>query len=165
MDFSLFTQKAKELGAKLWTQMKENTDKALAFWSEALQKSSFVVQSATDFEELVAASENKTSPSGKVYQKRSLLIIGNPQSDFFKTSLYALPVIYWKAWSQNTLVKLMSSEISGIDYGKYALVFNELPCCVVFGDKKVVKIIAWEKNINTLVKSLSLDILGTIDTL
>lgn len=161
MDFSLLKEKAK----LLWNKVKDVTNKAIDFGAETLQNSPFVIKDMNWLDELVTLSANKVGPTGVVYEKKSLLIIWDPSTDFFKKALYILPVVYTKAWSQNVAVKLLSSKIEGIDYVKYTLSLSQVPLCVVFADKKVYKIIAWEENINKLVTSLSLDILSTIEKL
>lgn len=161
MDFNALKEKAKLFGNKV----KDATQKAIEKWSQELQNSVFMVKDMAWFEQVVTASVNKTGSTGIVYEKKSLLIVWDPETDFFKKALYILPVVYAKAWSQNTVVKLLSSKNTSIDFAKYAIQLNQIPSCIVFGDKKVYKIIAWEENINKLVTSLSLDILSTVEKL
>ncbi len=161
MDFSQLKEKAK----LFWTKVKETTNKALEKGALTLQNSMFVVKDSAWLEELINLSASKIGQTGTIYEKKSLLVIGDPETDFFKKALYIFPVVYTKAWSQNTAVKLMSSKTVGVDFTKYWITLSQIPCCVVFGDKKVYKIIAWEENINKLVTSLSLDIISTVEKL
>lgn len=161
MDYSQLKEKAK----LFWIKVKETANKALEKWAKSLQNSLFVIKDSAGLEELINLSASKIGQTGTIYEKKSLLVIGDPETDFFKKALYIFPVVYTKAWSQNTAVKLMSSKTVGIDFTKYGLSLSKIPCCVVFADKKVSKIIAWEENINKLVTSLSLDIISTIEKL
>ena len=149
---------------KFVTTLKTTANKALDASVQSLQKTgAFVIQDVASLEAHIALSKNTTGPSGKVYEKTTLLIVGDPETNFFKEALYKLPVLYTKAWSQNISLKLISSKCPWFESTKYNI--TELPSFIVFHDTKVAKIIAWEEKLNTLVKSLSLDILSAIETL
>lgn len=123
---------------------------------EVLQTSGFHIKKLEELEAYIDTSKNYTSPSGKEYCKKSLLIVVDEKTDFYKKLLYAFPVLYTKAWSKNIQVKIISSTMEGLELAKYTV--TTIPTLVVFGNRQVVKTFAGEENIFKIVNKLSLDI-------
>jgi len=91
------------------------------------------------------------------------VVFANTQSDFFKSLLYKLPVFEAKSFSQNIKFKLADIDMKGLHKSAYDI--HKTPCLVVFENETLLKAINEEEKIQKVVKSLSLDINATIDSL
>lgn len=142
--------------ASLKTNLLKTANQMLDKWVEVLQASGFNLSNLEDLEKLIETSKNYTSSSGKEYCKKALLIVCDSKSDFYKKLLYAFPVLYTKAWSKNIGVKIISPDVENFDKDKYQI--TTIPSLVVFGNKEVTKVFAWEEKILSIVNKLSLDL-------
>lgn len=150
MDF----YKLKEQALAMKNKATSSIWKVIDWWVKKLQWSEFVIKKLEDLDLFVEKSKSITAPTGKVFQKRVIIIFAEINSDFYKSALYEMPILYTKTWSQNIALKMSSINISELK--KYNI--NSIPCLVVFENKSIYKIIEWEENINKLVKWFSLDI-------
>ena len=85
------------------------------------------------------------------------------KSEFFTKMLYALPVLVANAFSQNIALKLVDKDMKDADFAPYNV--TQFPTLLVFENTKHIKTLKGEENIQKVVKSLSLDINSTIDSL
>ncbi len=92
-----------------------------------------------------------------------IVIFADTKSDFFSKMLYALPVLSAKAFSQNIALKLADASMKELNPNIYNM--STLPVLLVFENSKCIKTLSGEENIQKVVKSLSLDINSTIDSL
>lgn len=150
------------------TKANEMTNKAIDYSSQKLMESKLTLETKEALEEYQADSKNKEFTSKetgetKTFTRRSILIIGEEKSNFFKDALYILPVIATKAFTQNVSVKLAKSDIKDFDYESIQV--KEFPSLVLFENEKVAKVITGADAILKLVKSFDLDINKQIDNL
>lgn len=150
------------------TKANEMTTKAIDFSSQKLMESKLTLETKEDLEKFQSDSKNKEFTSKetgetKTFTRRSIVIIGEEKTDFFKNSLYILPVIATKAFTQNVSVKLAKSDIKEFDYSQIEV--TDFPSLVLFENEKVSKVITGEDAILKLVKSFDLDINKQIDNL
>ena len=158
----------KEEAIKLKDKAIELKDKAIESWAKKLTESKFTISTKEELEEIIESSRttmftSKETWKTKKYKHKALVLFWEKGSDFFEKALYILPVIVTKAYTQNIKVKLAKSDIEGVELSSYWV--KELPSLVVFEEKKLLKVIVWEKNILKLVKSTDLDINKQIDSI
>lgn len=144
----------------------ELKNKATSYGAKKLIESNFTITSKEELENFINKSaettfKNKETLEVKKYSHRVIVIFWDEKTDFFKKSLYQLPVIFTKGFSQNISVKLAKSDIKNIDLNEYKI--EKIPSLVVFENTKLYKVISWEENIIKLVKSFSLDINKAIE--
>lgn len=150
-------------------------NKAINFWKEAidnsakkLSESKFTIKNKKELEELIAKSQekrftNKETWETKKFKKKSIVIVWEEESTFFKKALINFPVLLTKAFSQSIEIKMAKSNTKDIDFSEYT---NEaFPCMIVFMDEKVYKVISGEESILKLVKSMNLDINKEIENI
>jgi hypothetical protein len=77
--------------------------------------------------------------------------------------LYLFPVLTAKAYSQNVSIRLADVRMKDLHEETYQI--TGVSTLLVFEDTHILKVIHGEENIQKVVKSLSLDINTTIDTL
>lgn len=163
MDFKTLKQKAIEAKQKAV----EFKNKTIEKTAQQVSKSSLVIKNNEELEYFITKSENKTFVdkewTTKIFEKRVFVIFGDSKNKFFEEMLIAIPILYTKSFSQSTSFKLVDINNEKIDLKKYSL--EEYPSMVVFENKEVYKIIAWEKNIKKVVNSFTLDINKTIEEL
>ena len=158
MDFKELQAKAK----KYTKQLSETVDKQLDKWIEKIENSSFVISKKEDLEKVIEETKNTENSYGKISRKKTIVICVEKGSDFYKHLLsYMLPVIYWKAWTQNVGVKLCNLEQKELK--KYDI--GELPALVIFADTKVEKVIHGKEKIEKVVKNTNMDINDVINKL
>ena len=164
MDFTSLKQKAQTLKNKTLEAGKE----ALEYSTSKLAESSLTLKSKEELEAFIGKSKNtsgKDSVTGqeKTYTHRAIAILIDTKSEFFTKMLYALPVLVTKAFSQNISLKLVDKDMKEGDFTLYGV--TQFPALVVFENTKHIKTLLGEENIQKVVKSLSLDINSTIDSL
>ncbi|MGE4443764.1 MAG: hypothetical protein AB7E37_02080 [Candidatus Altimarinota bacterium] len=161
MDFSKFKEQALQLKQKAI----DVKNKAVDFSAEKISQSGLVLKNQSDLDALVGKSENKTITTKdgdeKIFVKRSILLAGDANKDFFKEFIISIPVLLTKSFSQSLAIKVLDIHNQNIDISQYEI--QELPALIVFENKKVYKIIIGEDNIKKVVKSLTLDINRTIE--
>ncbi len=161
MDFSKWKQKATDLKNKAM----EMKDKAVEFSAEKISQSGLVLKDQTDLEALILKSANKTISTKdgeeKTFVKRSILVVGDQNKDFYKDFLLSIPILLTKSFSQSLTIKIIDTNNKNIDITSYNI--EELPALIVFENKEVYKIITGEDNIKKVVKSLTLDINRAIE--
>lgn len=140
----------------------EKANKAAEFSASKLASSSLTISKKEELDKIVNKSKN-TSFEWKTFTKKSIVIVADEKSDFFKECLYALPVLATKWFSQNIPVKLAKDKIEWVEYNDYKV--KEVPSLVVFENEEVSKVIEWKEKILKLVKILDLDINKTIESL
>lgn len=164
MDFTSLKQKAFMLKDKTLQAGKD----AIEYSATKLADSSLTLKSKEDFEVFIQKSKNtsgrdSTTGQEKTYTHRAIAILVDTKSEFFTKMLYALPVLVTKAFSQNMALKLVDKDMKEADFTPYNI--TEFPALVVFENTKHIKTLQGEENIQKVVKSLSLDINSTIDSL
>ena len=150
-------------------------NKAVAAWKDAvdysaskLADSSFTLKTVSDVEKFIEKSQNTKAVDSKTWKEKTfthrvIIIFADTESDFFKELLYKLPVLSTKAFSQNIGLKIADLTMKDLDTKKYKIWKQE--SLVVFEDKKVIKTLTGQENIQKVVKSLSLDINKSIEEL
>lgn len=146
---------------KLKKDLLKKAGGAVESTAKKLSESNFTIKSKKDLDLLISKSKEKSFTSKetwekKVFKKKSILVIWDEKSSFFKKALVNFPVLYTKAFSQSIEIKLSKSKLEWIDFNE--LEVNSFPAVLVFMDEKVYKIISGEENIQKLVKSFNLDI-------
>lgn len=161
MDFAALKEKA----IKLKDKTIELKNKTVDFTAEKVSTSGLVIKTQTDLEKLITKSENKvvTTKEGeeKVFVKRSMLVVGDSQKDFFKEFLLSIPVLLTKSFTQSISLKMVDIHDAQMNLDSYNL--SEMPVLIVFENKEVYKTIIWEDNIKKVVKSFTLDINKSIE--
>lgn len=163
MDFASLKKKA----LKLKDQAVEKSQQAVDFGAKKLSESGFVLKTPTELEAFIQKSKNSFSKGEqgekKEYKKRALVIFADTKSDFFEHMLYMLPVLSTKAFSQNIALKLADRDMKELDKEAYKI--ESGPALCVFENQVLIKTLSGEENIQKVVKSASLDISTTIDSL
>lgn len=158
--------KIKESFKKAKVTIKDKTNIAIERTWEKIVNSKFTIKNKEDFEELVKKSKktfykNPNTGEEKEYNKRSIVIIWEKKSEFYKDIALIIPIIATKTYSQNIYFRLASNEIKDLDYKKYNI--TDLPVMLIFENEKIYKTISWNENIQKLVKWFKLDINKEID--
>lgn len=163
MDFSKLKEKAIHLKDKA-IEMK---DKTIDFTATKISNSSLVLKDQAELDMLVVKSANKSITTAqwedKVFTKRSLLILWDSNQNFFKEFLASIPILLTKSFSQSIALKIHDIHNTKIDISEYGDITP--PAILVFENKALYKVITGEENIKKVVKSLSLDINKTLETL
>jgi hypothetical protein len=164
MDFQVLKNKALEL-KKIAS---EKAKQAVSYSSSKLTESTMMIRDITVLTGFIHLSQNIswTNPQWgeqKVFIKQSLALFVDTTSEFQKKMLVLFPVLFAKAFSQNIAFKMVDSMTPGLELGSYQVL--SLPSLVVFENEQVKKVITGEEYIEKVVKSLSLDIHTTIETL
>lgn len=126
-------------------------------WSSA-----FSIKNKEDLEELINKSEttefqNQNTWEIKYFKHKSILIIDDENSDFYKSVSLRFPILKTRAFSQNISIMLSKSKIDGINY-KEEYQVEELPTMLVFENKEIYKRIIWKENIEKISKSFKMNI-------
>lgn len=163
MDFAELKKKALELKKQAVEKGKDAVD----YGAKKLGESSLTLKTIKDLEAFVEKSKNTyvkmEDGTKKENKKRAVVIFADTGSDFFEKMLYMLPVLVTKAFSQNVSLKL--ADISMKDIKKEAYKIKKGPTLVVFENMKIIKSLEGEEDIQKVVKSASLDINTTIDSI
>ncbi|NDK10041.1 hypothetical protein GW846_04625 [Candidatus Gracilibacteria bacterium] len=164
MDFKSLKNKAKALKNKAVDAGKD----ALEYSSSKLASSGFTLKNTTDLEAFIQKSLNSQvidSKTGieKKFKKRVIVIFTDTKTQFFSQMLYLFPVLSAKAYSQNVSIRLADVRMKDLQEESYQI--TGVSTLVVFENTEILKVIHGEENIQKVVKSLSLDINTTIDTL
>ncbi len=135
-------------------------------WAKKLAESWMVINTKDNLDIFIKKSETTSFTSQetwetKTFEKKVIVVFGEKDSDFFESALAKLPVLVTKAFSQNIPLKMC--DIALKDLKEYKI--ESLPSLVVFQTEKVAKIVEWEEKINTIVKSLSLNIEQAIENI
>lgn len=153
MDFAELKKKAIKFGNDM-----------VETWAKKLAESSMVINKIEDLEKFIEKSKTKTFTSSetgvtKEFIKKVIVIFAEKDSSFMKKSLVWLPVLITKAFSQNIPLKMCDIKLEELK--KYDI--KKLPTLVVFETEKIIDVIEWEKDINKITKSLSIDINKSIE--
>jgi len=164
MDFGQLKKKA----LKLKENALKKAEEAVSYGAEKLGDSGFTLKEITQFTDFVALSKNKNwknpeTGEEKTFVKQAVAVFVEDDTDFQKKMLAYLPVLWVKSFAQNIPLKLVDSKMNGLDLASYRV--QEIPSLVIFENASVKKVITGEKNIEKVVKSASLDINKTIETL
>lgn len=164
MDF----QKLKDKALKFKETATEKAKQAVSYSAEKLAESNMTLRDIPSLAAFIWLSKNtfwKNPESGeeKVFVKRSIAVFLDTSSVFQKKMLLLLPVLFAKSFSQNIAFKMVDSKIAGLDLASYKV--TQIPSLVIFENEQVKKVVSGEDAIEKVVKSLSLDINTSIDTL
>lgn len=132
-------------------------NKTVEKWTGKLIESNLTIKTLFDLDNFISKSKNVYNP--QTWQdsvKKVICIFASKESDFFKKSLYILPVIFTKWWTSNISVKLVDSSLEWLDLKKFEV--ETLPSLVLIENEKVIKVVAWEEKIDKIVTWLTLDI-------
>ncbi|MDD3302505.1 MAG: hypothetical protein PHN31_03040 [Candidatus Gracilibacteria bacterium] len=136
-------------------------NKTIEKGASKLIESDLTVKTLFDLDNFIHKSKNSyNTETGKDIIKKIICIFASKESDFFKKSLYLLPIIYTKGWTNNIPVKLIDSNIEGLELNKFEI--ETIPSLVLIENEKVIKVVAGEEKINKIVTNLSLDIEKTV---
>ena len=161
-------QDIKQKAKVLKSSAKESSRSALSYGKEKLATSRFMLDDMDKVEGFIDMSLdsdfiNKKSWEEKVFKHKIIIIFLDVKSDFFTRMLYQFPILITKAFSQNIALKLADIRMSGLNKKDYGI--SSGPSLVLIENKKVLKVIEGEENIQKVVKTLNLDINKSIDTL
>ncbi len=137
---------------------------AVATWAKKLSESNLVIKKIEDLEAHIDKSKSSTFKDKqtweeKTFTKHSIIIFTEKNSEFYKDALIQMPVLMAKAWSWWIALKM--SDIDLKDLKKYSI--SKTPSLTLFTNQKLVKTIYWEEHIKTIVKTLDLDIIKSIE--
>ncbi len=155
MDFESLKKKALELKEKA----SEKIDDVIDYWAKKIAEKS--IDEKMELEDFIEKSvetsfTSKETWETKTFKHKVVVIFWEENSDFFKDALLNLPVLKTKAFSSSIKLKLAKSKIEWVNLTDYNV--EEIPSMVVFQDKKVYKVIEWEKNIEKITKSFTMDL-------
>jgi len=148
-------------------------EKAIKFKNDAISKSAkklsesgLVIKKIEDLDKHISKSKNtsftsKETGETKNYTKYSIVIFAESGSKFYEDALVAVPVLVTKAWTGWIALKM--SDIGLKELKKYKI--TETPSLALFSNEKLDRVITWEENIKTIVKTLDLDIIKTIENI
>lgn len=158
MDFEALKEKA----IKIKNTTFKKIDEAVEKQAEKLQVSKYVLRKESELEDFIKESKNyKNKETWNTIKKRVIVIFAEKDTDFYKSALYMIPILYTKSWSQNMKFKISNLSIKKLkDYE-----VKDIPSMVVFENKEVYKVVSWTENIKKVVKSLKVNINDTIEKL
>ncbi len=164
MDLKTLRDEALKLKEKASTISKD----VATYGASKLADSGFTLREVSQLEKFIEKSlptSGIDSQTGKKkeFPHKVIVIFTDPESDFFKEMLYALPVLSAKAFSQNIALKLADMSMKDINLKAYEVYDRET--LVVFENKEVIKTLEGQENIQKVVKSMSLDINSSIDSI
>lgn len=148
---------------KIWEKTKEKFNEAVDFSAKKIAESSnFSILSKKDLEELIEKSEttefqNKKTWELKYFKHKSILIIVDEKTEFYKKISLLFPVLKTKAFSQNIAIMLSKKDLEWVNYNE-DFELNKFPAMIIFENKKIYKKIIWEENIEKFSKSVKIDI-------
>ena len=168
MDLKSIKNKIVSAGTKTKNTIVQTTDKAISFSAKKLSNSWATIKDREVLLDTIKKSKNTTfidkeTGKRKTNKNKVIVIFWNERSAFFKSALLEYPILKTKAFSQNILLKLAKSKISGIDLKEFWI--EKTPCLVLFENTKPTKIVYWNEKIQKLVKSLKLDINSELENL
>lgn len=146
-----------------WNKTKQTLNNAINYSAEKISESSvFSIKNKQDLEDLIKKSEttefqNKETWEIKYFKHKSILIIDDEKSDFYKNISLMFPILKTKAFSQNLNIMLSKSNIDWINFEEDFWI-KELPIMIVFQDKEIYKKIIWKENIEKISKSFKMNI-------
>lgn len=163
MDFKAFKEKAikfKNTTVKTATKLKNSTITSAA---KKLAESGLVIKTKKDLDIFIDKSKNTRFTNKETwvtskYTKHTIVIFVEKESEFYKDALVQVPVLAAKAWSSSVSLKMSDLDLK--DLKEYNIV--ETPALALFTNKKLSKLVSWEENIKTIVKTLNLDIIKAI---
>ena len=166
MDFKAFKEKAikfKNSTVKTATELKNSTITSAA---KKLAESGAVIKTKEDLDIFIAKSKNTSFINKKTgvtnnYTKHTIVIFAWKESDFYKDALIQFPVLSTKAWSSGIPLKICDLDLK--DLKKYKI--TKKPVLVLFTNEKLSKLVDWEENIKTIVKSLDFNIIKAIENI
>ncbi len=154
---------------KKFTEWTKNTfKKAINYSAKKISWSStFSIKTKKDLEDFIKKSEttsfeNPETWEIKYFKHKTILIIADETSDFYKSISLMFPVLKTKAFSQNIIIMLSKQNIEWVNFEEEYWV-TELPTMLVFEDKEIYKKIIWEKNIEKISKSFKMNIEESIE--
>lgn len=148
---------------KFSEEAKWKFNEAMEFSAKKIAESwNFSILKKEDLDELIEKSEttefqNKETWEVKYFKHKSVLVIVDEKTDFYKKISLLFPVLKTKAFSENIKIMLSKTEVEGVDY-KAQFEISEFPSLLVFENKEVSKIIIWEENIEKIAKSVKISL-------
>ena len=173
MDFKAFKEKAikfKNSTVKTAYKLKDKTielkDNAIVSRASDMAKSSLVINTKEDLNSFIAKSKNTTftyKETGvtKEIKKHFVVIFVKKKTDFYKDAMFQISILKTKAWSSSIPFKICDLFLK--DLKEYKI--KKTPTLALFTNEKLVKIVEWEENIKTIVKTLNIDIIKTIENI
>lgn len=139
--------------------VKDGFDKAVDYWAKKISDSSYTLKSIKEIDEIIKKSKttnfkNEKTWEKKVFKHKTIVIFWDEKSDFFEDALVNLPILATKAFSENIIVRLATTNIKWLNLKEFWV--KEIPSMVVFQEEKVYKIISSEKNIEKITKSFKM---------
>lgn len=152
-----FKVKAQKAGAQM-----------LSASADKLVESKYTLGTLKELQDCITKSKTTTGVDSKTkkakkFKHRVVVIFLDTKSEYFKTLVYKLPILITKAFSQSIILRVADIAMKDLDKKAYKISGTE--SMVVFEDEKVIKSLEGQENIQKVVKSLSLDINSTIDSL
>lgn len=146
-----------------WEKAKQKINWAMNYSAKKISESSnFSIKNLDDFEKLLEKSattefQNKETWEIKYFKHKSVVIIADEKTDFYKNISLLFPILKTKAFSQNMNIMLSKIEIEWLDY-KETYKIEEFPTMLVFENKELYKKIIWKENIEKIAKSVKMNI-------
>lgn len=155
-------KKLKEKAITLKNNTLKKIDNVIEKKAEKLQLSKAILRKQEEIEDFIKLSKNyKNKETWNTVKKRVIIIFAEKNTDFYRSALYMIPILYTKSWSQNMKFRISSIKLEKLEIYK----IKKIPSLVLFENEKVYKIISWIENIKKVVKSLKVNINDTIDKL
>jgi len=164
MDLQILKEEAK----KFWRKAKKVGEQVLSASADKLIESKYTLETLEEVSDCIAKSaptigtDSKTGKE-KEFTHRVVILFADYESDFFKTLVYKLPILITKAYSQGVVFRIANIKMKSLDVKKHKISWDI--CMVVYENKKAIASHVWHEKIQKVVKSPSLDINNTIDTL
>ena len=141
----------------------EFKNKTIAKASSSLANSSIVIKDLKELKEAINKSQNtkftsKETWETKTFTKHSIIIFTWKDVEVYKDFLFSIHFLRTKAWSKNTHFRLCNLEKK--DLVKYEI--KEFPSLALFTNKRLKKVIYWEKNIDKIINSLNFNVVEVI---
>lgn len=146
-----------------WEKAKQKINWAMDYSAKKISESSnFSIKNLDDFEKLLEKSattefQNKETWEIKYFKHKSVVIIADEKTDFYKNISLLFPILKTKAFSQNMNIMLSKIKIEWLDY-KETYKIEEFPAMLVFENKELYKKIIWKENIEKIAKSVKMNI-------
>lgn len=165
MDFQAI--KKKVLDFKDYTV--DKSQEAIEYSARKLASSKWMLKSHEEYSAFVASSKNKVfqdpiTQVEKKFEKKVIVLFVDLTTPFFQHMLLLFPVLSTKAFSQNIWFRLADARIIE-KIAPEILTLDQAPALLVFENELCTKKVFGKENIEKVVKSLSLDINKTIETL
>lgn len=154
-----FMDSLKDFGNKV----KQKANEAIDSTAKSIQSSkNFSVNNKEELDNLIKKSantefQNKETWEIKTFKHKSIIIIIDENTEFYKKTSLLFPILSTKTFSKSINIKLSKKDLEWVDYVS-EFEIEEFPAMIVFEDEKIYKKIIWEENIEKIIKSVKIDI-------